>query len=304
MSPPTGSGGRAGTRRSTARSSSRPPGRRAAAVSDQSRVLPTAPVVTAGAPAAMAGGGGSSHRDRRAPGTARLPPSGVSSPVVPSAAVVPTRALAKRPRLTTLPPAPAALVPQSSLAARLAVLTPAQLTDTLLQLASSLPGGEEALIKQLPPPDMDATAAALTALNEDILAHLPRRGGSLLFNEAAYRAVSTRVLNFRRELTARAVSLERAGAWKSCLDYCRTARAVVDVAVVWDTPHHNRWRGTVEGCLRRLAVKAATRIVEEGCVDVDCVELWMDLVSEHGDQCPEVVDIFEAAIARRTAGAR
>ncbi|GAB0496666.1 hypothetical protein MMPV_007980 [Pyropia vietnamensis] len=252
----------------------------------------------------MAGGGAPSRRDRRVHGTTALPLSVVSAPVTPSAAVVPMRALAKRPRLTTLPPTPSALLPQSALAARLAVLTPAQLTDTLLRMASSMPGGEEALIQELPPPDMNATAAALTALNDDIVAHLPRRGGVPLFNEVAYRTVSTRVLNFRRELTARAVALERASAWTSCLEYCRTARAVVTEAVVWDTPHHNRWRGTVDGCLRRLAVKAATRIVEDGCLDMDGVELWMDLVDEYGEECPEVVDILEGAIARQTEGPR
>lgn len=253
----------------------------------------------------MAGGSGPSRRDRRSPGTAARPQVGVSAPLVPGAVVVPTRAMAKRPRLTALPPTPSALLPQSALAARLAVLTPAQLTDTLLRMASSVPGGEERLMKELPPPDMDATAASLTALNDDIVAHLPRRGGAPLFNEAAYRAVSTRVLNFRRELTARAVALERAGAWTSCLEYCRTARAVVAEAVVWDTPHHNRWRVTVDGCLRRLAVKAATRIVEEGGPDpMDCVELWMDLSDEYGEECPEVVDILESAIARRTGVAR
>lgn len=80
---------------------------------------------------------------------------------------------------------------------------------------------------------------------------------------------------------------------------------MVAEAVVWDTPHHNRWRGTVDGCLRRLAVKAATRIVEEGGPDpMDCVELWMDLSDEYGEECPEVVDILESAIARRTGVAR
>ncbi|KAK1866973.1 hypothetical protein I4F81_009485 [Pyropia yezoensis] len=241
-SPPVASGSRAGTRSSASRSASRPSARRAAASSDAPRVPPTSSVVKAGTSAVMAGGSGPSRRDRRSPGTAARPQVGVSAPLVPGAVVVPTRAMAKRPRLTALPPTPSALLPQSALAARLAVLTPAQLTDTLLRMASSVPGGEERLMKELPPPDMDATAASLTALNDDIVAHLPRRGGAPLFNEAAYRAVSTR---------------------------------------------------------------AATRIVEEGGPDpMDCVELWMDLSDEYGEECPEVVDILESAIARRTGVAR
>jgi len=185
----------------------------------------------------------------------------------------------------------------SALAARLAVLTPAQLTATVLSMASSLPGGEASLLPQLPLPDMEATAAALTALNDDVVAHLPRRGGVLQVDEAAYRAVSTRVLALRRELTARAVALERAGAWWSCLDYARVARSVVNEAVMWEEVRHNRWRDTVEGCLCRLAVKAVTRIVDE----VSDANVWADVLGEYRVECPEIVGILEDAIARRGA---
>ena len=208
----------------------------------------------------------------------------------------PSRALAKRPRLAVVPPLPVP-APMSALAARLAVLTPAQLTATVLAMASSLPGGEASLLPQLPLPDMEATAAALTALNDDVVAHLPRRGGVPQVDEAAYRAVSTRVLALRRELTARAVALERAGAWSSCLDYARVARSVVDEAVVWEEVRHNRWRDTVEGCLCRLAVKAVTRIVEE----VSDANVWADVLGEYRVECPEIVHILEDAIARRGA---
>eukprot|EP00168_Porphyra_purpurea_P001059 TRINITY_DN1131_c0_g1_i6.p2 TRINITY_DN1131_c0_g1~~TRINITY_DN1131_c0_g1_i6.p2 ORF type:complete len:194 (-),score=67.96 TRINITY_DN1131_c0_g1_i6:81-662(-) len=185
----------------------------------------------------------------------------------------------------------------SALAARLAVLTPAQLTATVLAMASLLPGGEAALLPQLPLPDMKATATSLTALNDDVVAHLPRRGGVPQVDEAAYRAVSTRVLALRRELTVRAVALERAGAWSSCLDYARVARSVVNEAVMWEEVRHNRWRDTVDGCLRRLTVKAVTRMVDE----VSDADVWADVLGEYGDECPEIVDILEEAIARRDA---